>query len=203
MLKTSEHYRPSRHQQLLIMNSHLYTLRRITNRNNKGANPKENNSLYVQLRDPRTNSPWISHEIPVILYYSSDHVDSEHINHDMPTRGSLTATTMSEPRALPKLQHCVVESKTFEHTPGQTSESERDDHIVIGIVLSNGKVGGDKYQCNKDACSGRRFGRMAEMKRYHASRHGGVGNNRPQFWCPVKGCEFVDHVCLFDKAKGR
>jgi hypothetical protein len=38
------------------------------------------------------------------------------------------------------------------------------------------------------ACTNVTFGRVADLKRHHASRHGGHGKRRQQFWCPVGGC---------------
>ncbi|KAH7394375.1 hypothetical protein BKA66DRAFT_400147, partial [Pyrenochaeta sp. MPI-SDFR-AT-0127] len=54
----------------------------------------------------------------------------------------------------------------------------------IGTILSNGVSRHEKYKCYQPACSGLTFGRLAELKRHHATRH-----ERPKFFCPVDGCE--------------
>lgn len=63
------------------------------------------------------------------------------------------------------------------------------EHMVIGTILSNGEVRGDRYRCNKRACSGMTFGRLADLKRHHSSLHGGAGGKGQRTWCPVAGCE--------------
>ena len=63
-----------------------------------------------------------------------------------------------------------------------------DAHVAIGIILSNGENGKDQFQCHVPACTNVTFGRVADLKRHHASRHGGHGKRRQQFWCPVGGC---------------
>ncbi|KAF2878545.1 hypothetical protein BDV95DRAFT_478826, partial [Massariosphaeria phaeospora] len=55
----------------------------------------------------------------------------------------------------------------------------------IGLILSNGTVRNDKYECHIPACSGTTFGRLADLKRHHATRH---AETKPEFWCPVEGC---------------
>lgn len=72
------------------------------------------------------------------------------------------------------------------HSPTANSDSE---HVVIGVILSNGEVRGDQYRCNARACSGMTFGRLADLKRHHSSLHGGAGGKGQRTWCPVDGCE--------------
>ena len=72
------------------------------------------------------------------------------------------------------------------HGPTANNNSE---HMVIGIILSNGEVRGDQYRCNARVCSGMTFGRLADLKRHHSSLHGGSGGKKQHTWCPVDGCE--------------
>jgi hypothetical protein len=60
---------------------------------------------------------------------------------------------------------------------------------VIGTFLTNDEVGGDYYVCSIPNCANDTFGRVHELKRHYASKHGGVGGKRQQFWCPVTGCD--------------
>lgn len=72
------------------------------------------------------------------------------------------------------------------HSPTADDNSK---HVVIGIILSNGKVRGDQYRCNARACSGMTSGRLADLKRHHSSLHGGSGGKGQRTWCPVDGYE--------------
>ncbi|KAF7671019.1 hypothetical protein GT037_010800 [Alternaria burnsii] len=72
------------------------------------------------------------------------------------------------------------------HSPTANSDFE---HVVIGVILSNGEVRGDQHRCNARACSGMTFGRLADLKRHHSSLHGGAGGKGQRTWCPVDGCE--------------
>jgi hypothetical protein len=67
--------------------------------------------------------------------------------------------------------------------------NDNSEHVVIGVILSNGEVRGNQYRCNARACSGMTFGRLADLKRHHSSRHGGAGRKGQRTWCPVDGCE--------------
>ncbi|OAK97843.1 hypothetical protein IQ06DRAFT_205185, partial [Phaeosphaeriaceae sp. SRC1lsM3a] len=60
-------------------------------------------------------------------------------------------------------------------------------HIAIGVVLSNGRKGQDRYKCHAPGCFDKTFGRITELKRHHACKHAAAGR-KPQFWCPVEGC---------------
>ncbi|CAG5138691.1 uncharacterized protein ALTATR162_LOCUS421 [Alternaria atra] len=64
--------------------------------------------------------------------------------------------------------------------------SNNSDHVVIGVILSNGEARGDRYKCNAPSCSGANFGRLADLKRHHASLHGGVGRKGQRIWCSVE-----------------
>lgn len=57
---------------------------------------------------------------------------------------------------------------------------------IIGYILSNGTNQVDKYKCHMPSCSEATFGRLADLKRHRASRHGAM---RKSYWCPVSGCE--------------
>ena len=61
-------------------------------------------------------------------------------------------------------------------------------HVVVGLLLSNGDARLDRYQCPFPTCAEISFGRPAELKRHHASRHKGYGSRKPRYWCPVQGC---------------
>jgi hypothetical protein len=61
-------------------------------------------------------------------------------------------------------------------------------HVSIGMILSNGETGKDQYTCHVPTCINKIFGRLAELKRHHAGKHAAVAK-RPQFWCPVTGCD--------------
>ena len=68
------------------------------------------------------------------------------------------------------------------------------DRIVIGLILSNGRIQNDEYRCAVPSCRGKPFGRLAELKRHHDSVHGGLVGRQSQFWCPIDGCESTLHV---------
>jgi len=73
-----------------------------------------------------------------------------------------------------------------EQAPGQASCTRVDtidveDAIArIGSVLSNGK-----FMCEDKKCTGRTFGRRAELQRHYETIH---AVNKPNFWCRVSTC---------------
>jgi hypothetical protein len=73
-------------------------------------------------------------------------------------------------------------------SPTPSRPTTRFCHVAIGKIFSNGETGQDQYRCVVPGCNNKTFGRLAELKRHHAGKHAAVGR-KPQFWCPVKGCE--------------
>jgi hypothetical protein len=67
----------------------------------------------------------------------------------------------------------------------ESNVSANMEHVMIGIVLSNGIAGHDKYNCHIRGCSAS-FTRLADLKRHNGSRH---NRERARFWCPVDECE--------------
>lgn len=66
--------------------------------------------------------------------------------------------------------------------------------VILGIILSDGHTQSDVYQCSIPACRGKTFGRVTELKRHHASVHGGLVGRKSQFWCPIDGCELASEL---------
>jgi hypothetical protein len=105
--------------------------------------------------------------------------------YQLPVNLSARAINAVLPRpAAPRVQSMSAHRNI--HSPTANNDSE---HVAIGIILSNGEAHGDRYQCNARACSGITFGRLPDLKRHHASLHGGVGRKGHRTWCPVDGCE--------------
>jgi hypothetical protein len=73
-------------------------------------------------------------------------------------------------------------------SPASSRTNPRSSHVAIGMIFSNGEVGQDQYRCTAPGCHNKTFGRLAELKRHHAGKHAAAGR-KPQFWCPVEGCE--------------
>ncbi|KAH8623603.1 hypothetical protein IG631_22082 [Alternaria alternata] len=113
------------------------------------------------------------------------HVNERQEQYRLPVTSDISAINAVLPeRAAPQIPG--VSGHESPHIPTANDDSE---HMVIGIILSNGEVRGDRYQCNKRACSGRTFGRLADLKRHYSSVHGGAGGKGQRTWCPVDGCE--------------
>ncbi|KAH7086517.1 hypothetical protein FB567DRAFT_528128 [Paraphoma chrysanthemicola] len=88
--------------------------------------------------------------------------------------------------AQPVLQLSSPGLSTRNTTTFRTSiPTNLPNHQVVGIVLSNGITGHDKYNCHIRGCSAS-FTRLADLKRHNGSRH---NRERARFWCPVDGCE--------------
>ncbi|KAF9691863.1 hypothetical protein EKO04_010086 [Ascochyta lentis] len=71
----------------------------------------------------------------------------------------------------------------------RTNDSQDTKPVIIGLLLSDGNTRNDRYQCPFSTCTELTFGRPAELKRHHASCHKGYGSKKPQYWCPVSGCD--------------
>jgi hypothetical protein len=105
--------------------------------------------------------------------------------YQLPITSNASATNAVPPhRAAPQI-HGVPGHES----PRGPTANNNSEHMVIGIILSNGEVRGDQYRCNARACSGMTFGRLADLKRHHSSLHGGAGGKGQRTWCPVDGCE--------------
>jgi hypothetical protein len=57
---------------------------------------------------------------------------------------------------------------------------EEDPDTVIGSVLKSGRL-----TCNNPQCTGKSFGRQAELNRHYDTTHAAY---KPHFWCPVAAC---------------
>ncbi|KAF2128018.1 hypothetical protein P153DRAFT_261112, partial [Dothidotthia symphoricarpi CBS 119687] len=80
-------------------------------------------------------------------------------------------------------------NRITKHRSTTAATRRAPQHVPIGVILSNGNACDDIYECSISACAGRTFGRLAELKRHHQSKHEGLAGHKARFWCPVDGCE--------------
>jgi hypothetical protein len=103
--------------------------------------------------------------------------------------GASTPSTATTKNRVTKRQ---ANSKLSNYThPTTSAEPENLQDVVLGYIVSTGTgtVHQDQYKCSSPSCQRATFGRLAELKRHHASKHGTSGVRRPQYWCPIDGCK--------------
>jgi hypothetical protein len=103
--------------------------------------------------------------------------------------GASTPSTATTKNRVTKRQ---ANSKLSNYThPTTSAEPENLQDVVLGYIVSTGTgtVHQDQYKCSSPSCQRATFGRLAELKRHHASKHGTSGVRRPQYWCPIDGCD--------------
>ena len=86
-------------------------------------------------------------------------------------------------------KHSLLQSSPTRQYNTVLQYGRQSQHIMIGFIFGNGEASEDQYKCRAPACSRLTFGRLAELKRHNACRHGGHDGKLPQFWCPVEKCE--------------
>lgn len=98
---------------------------------------------------------------------------------------------LSVSMTTPHLSHfndSTPRSRSSYTTRTPTPKSPGDQgFVIIGVILSNSKIGSDRYKCYEPSCSGTWFGRLADFKRHHASKHYRNSVERQSFRRPVGG----------------
>jgi hypothetical protein len=94
------------------------------------------------------------------------------------------------PNRVSKRRPNLRQSKMPRHSSGVTRRSDPSPkRVILGLLIINNDGDNERYECPLPACTGKTFGRAAELKRHHVSCHDGFGNKKAQYWCPVSGCE--------------